>query len=361
MSETNLEKVKEMIKELSTEERRQILPYLAEFPDTNIHSYDLREELETLKKYGVSAKSFNLDPENYLVDLLFIRNLVSVQIRETEIMRAMFFPDNFIEAFPKLKGFTAKWSDGFKQRFFTKERRDEFRTERAKNGIQESDGEFEAVITETCNNIAEFWMNEQAMRIAEQISLHLPGMVGDMICAAIVGQNIYDMNKASEELGLPNGKWSTEKTKKLVLDSHWRQVKPHLGITQGGNRRTLADWQGEEVLIKYSQRTNELRLLAESIKDVFDDCIGEAGWIEDLRKNSNFQKLSQGVSDEIIDWAIRRVASDETISKREREPLSIACEMARKELNLPEQDIETLRSYHIKGRSLTKQNRAKNN
>lgn len=90
---------------------------------------------------------------------------------------------------------------------------------------------------------------------------------------------------------------------------------------------------------------------------MYEDCLGEDGWIQDLRQDSNFQKLSQDMPDETISWAVRQVASEDTIPQRERE--SIACEIARQELDLPEQDIETLRSYYTEGKKLIQKDRSK--
>jgi hypothetical protein len=359
MSKVSLDKVKQMIKQLSPEDRRKIIPYLAEFPDTGLQSYDLRDELEVLQKYGKSLSGPDNDPDYYLVNLVFVRNLVSVEMLDTEVLRAVFFPDNFIEAYPKSKRGTPLMSDSLKRRLFTEEKREALRAERVAQGIQDSDAEFEEEIKKCCDSAAEIWMTEKAKRIAEQISLHLPGMVGDMFCAAIKGQTFADTLKLKEELGGTGKKLSTKQFKKIVLDSHWREYKPHIGVTHGGDRRTKPAWRGNEILKQYAQRVNDRRLLTECIKNMYEDCLGEDGWTQDLHQDSTFQRLSQDVPDETIAWAIRHVASEDIIPQREREPLLVACEMARQELALPEQDIETLRSYYTEGKKLIQQNRSK--
>lgn len=359
MSKVNLDRVKKMIKKLSTEDRQRLIPFLAELPDSDIHSYDLREELETLKTHGIRLTGPNDDPDYDLVNLVFVRNLVAVQILDTEVLLAVFFPKNFIEAFPRTKRCAPQMSEGLKKSLFTQERRMTLRVEREAQGIQETDSEFEEEITRRCDSAAEYWMTEKAERIAEQISLHLPGMVGDMFCAALKGQTFFDTQKAREELGGPDKKLSVREFKKLILDAHWREVKPHMGITHGGDRRTKPAWREKEILKQYARRVNERRLLAECIKKMYEDCLGEDGWTQDLRQDSNFQRLSQGAHDETIAWAIKQVASEDTIPQREREPLSIACEVARQELDLPEQDIETLRSYYTEGKKLIQRTRSK--
>jgi hypothetical protein len=360
MSKVSLEKVEQMIKELSAEDRQKLIPFLAELPDSGLQSCDLTEEIEAIKNHGKKVKpTQELSSDGYLVDLIFVRNIVSVQIDDTEVLLAVFRPDNFIKAFPTSGGKLHLESESIKRSFFTQEKREQLRFARKEDGIQESDEEFEKVITETCNLIAQNLLTAKAENVAEQISFHLPGMVGDMIGAAIKGQTIADSNKLREELGRPDLKWTTEQIKKMVQDHYWRLYKPHLGITQGGNRRTDPTWQGDEVLIRYAKKVYERHLLAEGIKAMYEECLGDEGWIEDLRQDSTFQKLSQGVPDEIVAWAIRRVASDETMPKREREPLSIACEMARRELSLPPQDIETLRTYYTEGKKLIQQDRSK--
>lgn len=359
MSKVSLDKVKKMIKQLSSEDRRKIIPYLAEFSDAGLQSYNLRDELEVLQKYGKRLTGPNNDPDYYLVNLVFVRNLVSVEMLNTEVLRAVFFPDNFIDAFTKSKRGIPLMSDSIKRKLFTEEMREAVRAERVAQGIQDSDAEFEEEIKKRCDSVAEIWMTEKAKRIAEQISLHLPGMVGDMFCAAIKGQTFAETVRLKEELGVSEKTLSTKQFKKIVLDSHWRDVKPHIGVTHGGDRRTKPAWRDNEILKQYAQQVNDRRLLTECIKNMYEDCLGEDSWIQDLRQDSTFQRLSHDITDETLAWAIRQVGSEDTKSQREREPLSIACEMARQELDLPEQNIETLRSYYMEGKKLIQQNRSK--
>ena len=86
-----------------------------------------------------------------------------------------------------------------------------------------------------------------------------------------------------------------------------------------------------------------------------EECDFEAGWTEDLKQDSTYQLLSTNVPQTVIDHGVRRVASE--LSERELQPLSIALEMARFELDLKEQDIETLHKYYAEGVKLLKAER----
>lgn len=217
MPKVSLDQIKRLIMKLSTEERLTLTHYLVGLPDSGFQSYDLREELETLKKHGIRLTGPDNDDNYCLVNLVFVRNLVSVQILDTEVLRAVFLPNNFIQAFPKSKRCTPIMSENFKKSLFTKEKREAIRAGRKAQGIQESDAEFEEEITKRCDSAAEYWMTEKAKRIAEQISLHLPGMVGDMFCAAIKGQVFFDTQKVREELGGPDKKLSVKDFKKELV------------------------------------------------------------------------------------------------------------------------------------------------
>jgi len=48
MSENSLEKIKEMIKQLSPEDRQNLIPFLAGLPDSGLESYDLPAARKTI-------------------------------------------------------------------------------------------------------------------------------------------------------------------------------------------------------------------------------------------------------------------------------------------------------------------------
>lgn len=346
--------VKHLIKELSPKDRAQIFSYLAEFPDSGVHSYDLREELETLKNYGTRITGPNDDEDYHLINLVFVRNLVSVQILDTEVLRAIFFPENFITAFPKSKRTSLLFAQKFQEHLFPEDRKAAIKEARKEQGMVETDAEFEAVISNTCKQIGEEWMTEKAKRVAEQISRHLPGMVGDMMAAAIKGQTFYDFAQIARDAG-PDKVPSLKEFKKLIQDAAWRNIKPHLQVSRG--IRTPTDWRSDEQVKKYAERVNERRLLARCIKDKYLECDEAPGWISDLKEDPNFNKLSAGVAQGALDRAIRRTA-DDNLSDRERQPLSIALDMARFELELSELDIETLGNKYDAGNKILKAARA---
>lgn len=133
-------------------------------------------------------------------------------------------------------------------------------------------------------------------------------------------------------------------------------TKRRLPEVRGGDKKTKPEWRGPETKKRYAERVNHRRPLTRCIKDIFDDWDSDAGWIEDLRQNPTFQQLSSGVSEKILRWAIRRIAS-ENMTGREREPLSVALEMTRQELGLPEVELETLHGYYTEGTKLLKKAR----
>jgi hypothetical protein len=133
-------------------------------------------------------------------------------------------------------------------------------------------------------------------------------------------------------------------------------IKSRLPEWRGGNKKTKPAWRGSQVKSQYAIGVNERRLLAVCMKQMYDDCEGEAGWLEDLKASLNFQRLSVGVPKNVITWAYRRIASD-GLTRREKEPLSVALEMSRQELGLPEVGLETLHGYYSEGTTLLKQSR----
>lgn len=353
MKRSPLEHVKHLIKKLSSEDRRQIFPYLAQLSDSGVQSYDLREEMEALKKHGTLLPPGDGHDE---VSIVFLRDLVEVHIADRKVAHARFFPDNFVEAFPHYAEALEFTASKYKERLFTSEKRVEIRASRVAEGINETDADFEAAIDKTCHEIAELWVTEKAKRIAERISRHFPGMVGDMIIAAIKGQTFYDLVEVATEFGkdIP----SSRPLKKAVQDIAWRDLKPHLPSTK--HSRTPQDWRSPEHLKEYAEKVNERRLLATCIKNMYEDCDHDEGWINDLKQSPNFVGLSTGIDEDTLTWAIRRVA-DDNVSDRDRQPLSIALEIARRELKLTELDVETLRNKFEEGNKAIKTQRAKKN
>jgi hypothetical protein len=358
VSKNKLKQIKQMIRGLSAEDRQQLIPFLAELPDSGLTSYDLDEEIKVIdeawRKQNIKS---DYDPEKYLFDMVFLPNLVSLRVLGAEVLRVVFRPENFYENFRKTKqSTTVEIAEKFRGEFFNEERRAEMRADYDAAGMQKSDAEIEREVTETCDGIARLIADSQAQRVTSGISAHLPRMVGDMFSAAIKGQSIAGYNKIAENLNSPEKMLSTPEIKKMVTESFWNEIKPHVGVTKGGNTRTNPAWRDENTLRRYAQKVTDRKLLATCIKDMYEECEGEPGWIDDLKQSSNYRLLSKEVSDEVIAWAVKRVAS-EGLPPREREPLSIACEMARQELKLPEQSIETLRDYYASGENLLKQDR----
>lgn len=120
--------------------------------------------------------------------------------------------------------------------------------------------------------------------------------------------------------------------------------------------KTKPAWKDDATLMHYATLVGRRTLLVRAIKDVYEACDGADGWTEDLEDSADFQLLRTGIPQKPLNGAISRAA----ITKgkgREGEPVSIACEMARQELDLPAQKPQTLRTYYTKGLSLLKKDR----
>ncbi len=358
MSEPTLEQVKQMIRGLSVEDRQHLIPFIVELPDSGIEPYDLDAELKILdeawEKYKVKSE---YDPEKYLFDMVFPKNFVSLRILGAEVLRVVFLQDAFAKNFYKTKTLASPGvAEALKEYLLIEENKAQLLAARKASAAHMSEAEIESEIAELSNAMAQIIEEERVRRVAEGISKHLPRMVGDMFSAAIKGQTIADYNLLAEHLKSPEKMLSTPEIKKMVTDSFWKEVKSHLGVTKGGNTRTNPAWRDESTLRQYAQKVTDRKLLATCIKDMFEECEGEAGWIDDLKDSSNYRLLAKEVPDEVVAWAVKRVASED-LPAREREPLSIACEMARRELKLPEQSTETLRDYYGTGEKLLRQDR----
>lgn len=358
VAKNKLKQIKQMIRGLSSEERQQLIPFIVELPDSGIEPSDLDAELKVIDeawgKYNVKSE---YDPEKYLFDMVFPKNFVSLRILGVEVLRVVFLQDNFAKNFYKAKTSTKPgMSEALRAYLLIEENKAQVLAARRESAAHMSEAEIESEIAELSNAMAQIIEEEKARRVAAGISSHLPRMVGDMFSAAIKGQTIADYNLLAEHLESPEKMLSTPEIKKMVTDSFWKEIKPHLGVTKGGNTRTNPAWRDESTLRQYAQKVTDRKLLATCIKDMFEECEGEAGWIADLKESSNYRLLSKEVPDEVIAWAVKRVASEE-LPAREREPLSIACEIARRELKLPEQSTETLRDYDGTGEKLLRQDR----
>src|ERR1700730_9700255 len=97
MKKSPLEHVKRLIKKLPAEDQQKIIAFLAELPESGVQSYDLRDEIDALKKHGVRVPPGG---SSDLVSLVFIRDLVEVYVANRKVAHARFFPKTFAEAFP---------------------------------------------------------------------------------------------------------------------------------------------------------------------------------------------------------------------------------------------------------------------
>jgi hypothetical protein len=135
-----------------------------------------------------------------------------------------------------------------------------------------------------------------------------------------------------------------KRQRKLILD--------RLPRSKPLNTRTKPRWKDPSTLIAYARLVNSRKLLSETIKKTYDMADGADDWRDDLVGNNDYQLLKTSVLTTALEWALRRVAED--VPKRDREPLALACEIARREMDLEKQQPQTLRTYYTKGAKLLK-------
>jgi hypothetical protein len=341
--------VQRLIKKLPAADRQGLIPFLASLPDSGLQSYNLKEELDIIQDAHPIKSPEELPPDvvpGHMFQLVIrVRNVTEIHMEGLEVLRVVFWPDRFAQAFPTSRPNLIPIAIESIQKFFTEERKVDLRAKRAEQGIQEDDVAFAQAIEEVCRDIGTMLVTEKGKRVAEGISLHLPRMIGDMFDQAIQGQTFADFNRLAAEMGRPEKQYSGTDLKKMLTKRYWEGVKPHLHLKR--KTRTNPAWNAESKK-EFAQRVSDLKGLTTRMKEVFDDCDGDDYWVPELRADATFKLLSPAVSEDSILWAIRRIGSED-LPPREREPLSIACEIARMELDLPEQDIETLRNYYGDG------------
>jgi hypothetical protein len=140
-----------------------------------------------------------------------------------------------------------------------------------------------------------------------------------------------------------------------MLKRQRRLILARLPKSKSSNTRTKPRWKDPTALMAYARLVNSRKLLTEIIKKTHDRADGADDWRDDLADNSDYQLLRPSVPPTTLEWALRRVAED--VAKRDREPLALACEMARQELGLDTQKPQTLRNYYLRGVQLSKRNR----
>jgi hypothetical protein len=124
--------------------------------------------------------------------------------------------------------------------------------------------------------------------------------------------------------------------------------------------KTKPAWKNDATLVEFANLVSLRQLLVQAIKKTYDNSDGDEDWTTYLQESNDYQLLKTGVPKATIKLAIRRIG-DTNLSKREKEPLSIACETACRELDLPLQKTQTLRAYYSKGKNLKKKVRSRKN
>jgi hypothetical protein len=140
-----------------------------------------------------------------------------------------------------------------------------------------------------------------------------------------------------------------------VVKMERRAIKDRLPKLQPS--KTKPAWQNTENLRAFAERVEARTLLCQCMKNMYERCDFDEGWTQDLFEDHQFRMLSANIPDAIITWAVRRIADDH-LPTAEREPQLIACEVARQELDLPFQEVFTLRGYYRDGQNLLRASRA---
>jgi hypothetical protein len=122
--------------------------------------------------------------------------------------------------------------------------------------------------------------------------------------------------------------------------------------------KTKPAWKNEGNLKRFADKVLTRQLLCQCMKNIYDRCDFLEEWADDLMHDAQFKLLSREVPQEAIAWAIRQIG-DDAVTARDKEPVPLACEISRQELDLPLQDIQTLNSYYLEGAKLLRNDRRK--
>ncbi|HMH44633.1 MAG TPA: hypothetical protein VK557_14175 [Pyrinomonadaceae bacterium] len=122
--------------------------------------------------------------------------------------------------------------------------------------------------------------------------------------------------------------------------------------------KTKPAWKNENNLRRFAEKVMARQLLCQCMKNVYDRCDFLDDWADYLDYNKEFKLLSADVPPEAITWAIRQIGDDKILA-RDKEPVPVACEIARRELDLPFQEIQTLNGYYLEGVKLLRDDRRK--
>lgn len=141
---------------------------------------------------------------------------------------------------------------------FSTSAREEIKAILSTLNTEKSDQEIDEALDQVSKDLAEAILEGHVRRIAEQISHHLPRMVGDMFGSAIKAQFVASANQTADEFGRPEKKLSTDDIKKMILNPFWRSVSGHLGITRGGARHRELTFKWDEEKAKLFYQTVEL-------------------------------------------------------------------------------------------------------
>jgi hypothetical protein len=172
----------------------------------------------------------------------------------------------------------------------------------------------------------------------------LPQKLNDAIISLAIEGRHKNVMRRQKDLGraIPSpAKFAEQiaKREKSAVQSRLPKLQP---------TKTKPAWQSTNNLREFAGKVEARVLLCQCMKNMYERCDFDEGWVEDLNQDEQFKLLSAGVLPAAIGWAIRRIG-DDSLETREKEETLIACEVARQELDLPYQEIHTLRGYYLDG------------
>lgn len=177
---------------------------------------------------------------NCQYDLEIKENLVIAHIDKTEIFRAEFIPNNFIEKYK-----IVIQSEKPNERIYNLAR-DSFEHQGAEKTEEEINQRAEYFNEEILNIVAEEFIGH----IAECISNNLPSLVAALLDDAIKG---YTINAGIELHNQVGRKFNIEDIKKIVLKTYWSGIAQKAGIKRGGYRGEKGFWDEEKKINFYEK------------------------------------------------------------------------------------------------------------
>lgn len=239
MAKINIEKIKKLVEQLSSEERLELFHFISELPDSGIHTGNLTQPPYEIKENEQTEEDLEITDDFVIIYTLpEVRPTgVAVILKGKTVFQVFYYPENYYEGRLKIKR-------SYQNAPPTEELMNRIRSIITKHGGQVKDEDIVKASIEATKQIFE----AETIRISNEISDRLPDMVSLLVNAVIKIIEISIHNSFSESTG------QFDKVKKLediekILEPYWRHIKDkHLGITQGGARNFKHIWTPEDLV-----------------------------------------------------------------------------------------------------------------